>query len=43
MLGEAIQLLQENHLLDFVFLATPHGMCDLSSPIRDRTHISCSR
>ena len=42
-LGEAIQLLQENHLLNFVFLATPRGMCDLSSPTRDRTHISCSR
>ena len=44
MLGEAILLLQENHLLDFFFfLVTPRGMCDLSAPARDRTHVSCSR
>ena len=45
MLGEAIPLLQENHLLDFFFffLVTPCGMCDLNAPARDRTHVSCSR
>ena len=25
------------------FLATPHGMCDLSSPTRDGTHAPCIR
>ena len=32
--------------ISFVFfnlLAMPHGMWDLGSPTRDRTHASCSR